>query len=978
MAITTTIEVLRIPGTLFPRGPYDENAAYKFLNFVEDGGNGYVCLQPCTGVPVTNTAYWFKFVFRGEKGDAFTYADLTAAQKAELVQDATAAAQAAASSAQSAADDAAAALQKFNTIKAAIDALDPTSTEGSIQTLAAKQGLLEANLNALGLKVSSNESNIANLQQEIDEIEPIVINGDVTNAPDEEDVTTDSNNLLKLKDRPTAVNQKGYKILRKGASLASQMVDTNTIYEVRYAFDISDLETIPSGSRFKFNGGSLVINGVKITNLEIDALDAGMIPNVARFANYNAERLVSIINAGFSLVVNDSFYIGQASTAITSDVKIKGNGKLIKTSGSTSFEIGSQISIDIQGVSFVGDYAASTQTFAILFDVPKTLHIYNPLVKFVNCHIDNVRVYSHIADDVDQTNVKDGVKNFVFRNNTITNIGYYCVRLQNCLSEQAEVVGNDISNFMSVVFDFAVDNNYQNCSFTRMKYLKVESNTIDNSDYVMVDGYTTGYFTPFLIEAETCVFNNNSIKNIICSATQTPVPVYAAYISCDKVEFRNNYIYNVINVGDSTYNECFKAKGTTGGASERVIKNNTYIVSSDVTEGYNTPSIKFFSLQTSGSLVCRLLDISDNTVLVDSCNFAWGAASELIYKNAYLCRNNVVCNGLASNAVEMFRLRANSDNDGVVNIIGNKMTAINATGSAATILREQSGYKIEIRDNELANMTSFGQFNTRYSNLEIISKGNKFVMSSNPGAIRVYNMNVVDDEIILYNEPNCIIYPDLVDSFSFALKMGNKTFGLVKFNWSGSNSTGLYKMTLDCAIGKSSVYCRADTTEVIAISDSGSVQPSISRTAQTESVSIGFPLSTTIGLGSATIAENEVAISPSSYIKDFKPSIIVEKYQSLPNINAFGGRWILSNSNGMYNSSLRPYLTFYNNRLGYVINGVFCSPNGLKDGSPAGTTADRPSLRTPDAGFLYFDKTLGKVIVWDGGAWKNTDGTSLT
>ena len=165
-----TIEVLRIPGTLFPRGPYDENAAYKFLNFVESGGNGYVCLRPCTGIPVTNTAYWFKFVFKGEKGDAFTYADLTAEQKAELVRDATAAAQTAVTSAQSAADDAAAVLQKFNTIKAAIDAIDPTSTEGSIQALAAKQGLLESDLDALGPKIDQNKADIEALQDEVVEV----------------------------------------------------------------------------------------------------------------------------------------------------------------------------------------------------------------------------------------------------------------------------------------------------------------------------------------------------------------------------------------------------------------------------------------------------------------------------------------------------------------------------------------------------------------------------------------------------------------------------------------------------------------------------------------------------------------------------------------------------------------------------------------------------------------------------------------
>ena len=41
-----------------------------------------------------------------------------------------------------------------------------------------------------------------------------------------------------------------------------------------------------------------------------------------------------------------------------------------------------------------------------------------------------------------------------------------------------------------------------------------------------------------------------------------------------------------------------------------------------------------------------------------------------------------------------------------------------------------------------------------------------------------------------------------------------------------------------------------------------------------------------------------------------------------------------------------------------------------------GPTADRPNLGSSER-FLYFDDTLGKVIVWNGTAWRNVDGTAL-
>lgn len=40
-----------------------------------------------------------------------------------------------------------------------------------------------------------------------------------------------------------------------------------------------------------------------------------------------------------------------------------------------------------------------------------------------------------------------------------------------------------------------------------------------------------------------------------------------------------------------------------------------------------------------------------------------------------------------------------------------------------------------------------------------------------------------------------------------------------------------------------------------------------------------------------------------------------------------------------------------------------------------GTTEDRP--KRPSIGFIYKDTTLNKLIVWDGNAWVNLDGTEL-
>lgn len=83
--------------------------------------------------------------------------------------------------------------------------------------------------------------------------------GGTTFIADEEDITLaqgEKGKVYKLKDRDTSKG-KGYIILRTDRSLAEQMVQENTIYEVRYDFDLggATLE-IPSNCILDFKGGS--------------------------------------------------------------------------------------------------------------------------------------------------------------------------------------------------------------------------------------------------------------------------------------------------------------------------------------------------------------------------------------------------------------------------------------------------------------------------------------------------------------------------------------------------------------------------------------------------------------------------------------------------------------------------------------------------------------------------------------------------
>lgn len=142
---------------------------------------------------------------------------------------------------------------------------------------------------AVSEKLTELESKV---QEDIADIKPIVINGDVVNAADEEDITSEDN-LLKLKDRDEALGM-GYVILRKNKTFAEQVTKENTIYEIRYDFDgASATCNIPSDAVLLFNGGRILNMTVIGNNTAIVAPQTEILNNVTIDGTFNNSKVFS-------------------------------------------------------------------------------------------------------------------------------------------------------------------------------------------------------------------------------------------------------------------------------------------------------------------------------------------------------------------------------------------------------------------------------------------------------------------------------------------------------------------------------------------------------------------------------------------------------------------------------------------------------------------------------------------------------------
>lgn len=178
--------------------------------------------------------------------------------KVEGVENATEAAYTAASSANAAAADAKTQADRAELNNQTFDSKE-AQRDAAMATISQEAEILNrvsADIDVVKANDAEQERTINGLKDQVNNYKPIEIFGNVTNAADEEDITTE-NGLLKFKNR-SSLNGMGYVILRKDKTFAEQVTEANTIYEIRYDFDLrGESVTIPENCVLKFEGGSL-------------------------------------------------------------------------------------------------------------------------------------------------------------------------------------------------------------------------------------------------------------------------------------------------------------------------------------------------------------------------------------------------------------------------------------------------------------------------------------------------------------------------------------------------------------------------------------------------------------------------------------------------------------------------------------------------------------------------------------------------
>ena len=483
------------------------------------------------------------------------------------------------------------------------------------------------------------------------------------------------------------------------------------------------------------------------------------VPNSIKHARYNTECFANAINHGKIIRIDDTYYVSRCDALIHKDIVISGSGKLILID-SEIFTVDTPISVKIKNITITTTQPKRYNS-QIRFIVSKG-RLYHKEVRFEKCVVEGVRVYTQIAEDVDQVLVKDGVKKFVFRGNKVFDTGYCLVRLGNCLCEEAIIENNEFRRMLANLFDFGLDNDYRNLTFTRFQKVVFNNNIVDNEGIPLDKDYNYLYCTPLLAECDYAECKNNVFKSIIC-VNESPIALYAFYLSGNTVVITDNQMEDCINLGNSTYNAVFKCK--SGG--DRYITGNCFVVTESCLNKYGKRGddafVRLISLQAANYGTVLI----DNNRIDVACNFVFGSGVRAEYKNFAFENNSIKYHDLGPTARQLLRLNPATSGDNKIVVRNNVMTPERLPSTSHGLFAyDCSGYSITVTDNVLYGYLPYGDNATEVYSLKTgVSENNKIILGEKTSLVRVsINMLNIKDKIVangdysirLYNDPDAV------------------------------------------------------------------------------------------------------------------------------------------------------------------------------------------------------------------------------
>ena len=380
---------------------------------------------------------------------------------------------------------------------------------------------IEAYKQSISTSVANQDKDISDFKDaitdQVNNYKPIVINGNVTNAADEEDLHADlETGLISIANR-SALNGMGYVILRKNKSFAEQVTKENIIYEIRYDFDLNGEEiTIPKGCILKFNGGKIkgtincnntflegTVNISKIT---------GTICNKYVYASWFlddnfSENIVSIFNSN-SILYLDKDITMDGTNKTVNILKIEGNGYTIYNS--CSYKITSNY-VELNNIKFK-EYTNKNTFLTFYTDYTEAYLTLNKIEFDGN---NNCNRFFNWLDTVKKLHLNININNCVFCNIT-------SVVIRHCGTGQGFIQNN---KFYSIGTLDDTNNTIQMCISLGTQYkvtnlvnnVIINNNTFNDIKTVFTDKNDGKETHAIIIYGYNCIIENNLIKNIYSS-----------------------------------------------------------------------------------------------------------------------------------------------------------------------------------------------------------------------------------------------------------------------------------------------------------------------------------------------------------------------------------------------------------------------------------------------------------------------------
>lgn len=506
------------------------------------------------------------------------------------------------------------------------------------------------------------------------------------------------NGRLQLADR-SSIDGLGYAILRPDKTFAEQVVQANTIYEVRYNFDLGGGSvTIPSNCTLKFDGGKLMNGSVVGTLTNVDAGNQLIFDGVDFLGTWGVQEIpaswfiqdeesgaidctdafermfaLAAISANPKVSLHGIYLITGDNLSIPSNIKLVGTGSAtIKTDSSAIYQSMFSASaglrnVDITGIIFdqfseIGKgYSIGTPNPAMkIIECGEGINvrIHNCVFKHIGVHAvcfngfgnrDNIFLYDNVfeakrADDnVDMSTVYIQAHHYEVQNNILRNISTNKNLLRinggiECHGGIAICTGNIIS-------DYKIGINLQTA--TNLSDVDYESAMIISQNNIQNCSYGISMFATKKVGRTEDGLKNIAIQNNIIELSFEDDFQYLKAHGISTSTYPNGSLKSTIISGNYiSHRGNYDSSATYGNVNPAELSAisisadggcDNVIISQNKVE--NFPGTPISLRNNTGAEILENVDITDNTFY--DCGYLYNQAPGTVPQMAFLsnCKN---------------------------------------------------------------------------------------------------------------------------------------------------------------------------------------------------------------------------------------------------------------------------------------------------------------------------------------------------